>query len=308
MPKHNLKAAVIGSDYDPRQGYLIDIHRPNPKHEGGEYVDGNMEVLSPVDHMKHHEIWREREPNLENLKAIIDQRNQVMKLNQKIQNQIMAFKRNTDNDPDGSTMAYLQEAAQQFKKDMDDMDKELTRFVKRMAKVDRLMEVALAVPSCGPVTVAYMRAYIDIEKARHASSLWSYCGLHKASHERYTKGEAGGGNKTLRCKLFTFADSQMKGRGPYRVIYDQVKDRLKVSQKVVKTRNTKGNLVEVPWSETKACHVHGAALRAVMKHFLADYWFVARELAGLENGPCYAEAQLGGNHKTVNPRERGWDW
>jgi hypothetical protein len=308
MPKNNLKAQVIGPEFEFDTGYLIDIHRPTPKHEGGEYVDGNMEVLSPIDHMKHHEIWREREPTLENLKAIIDQRNQVMNLNNKIQNQIRAFERRTDNDPSGTTMAYLQEAAQRFKTDMADMDNELTRFMKRMAKVDPLVKAAMGVKSCGPVTVAYMRSYIDVTKARHASSLWSYCGLHRASHERYTKGEAGGGNKTLRTKLYTFADSQMKGRGPYRFVYDSVKERLQASEKVVATRNTQGKLVESAWKDAKKSHIHGAALRAVMKHFLADYWYVARDLEGLDNGPCYAEAQLGGNHKTVDPRSRGWDW
>jgi hypothetical protein len=102
------------------------------------------------------------------------------------------------------------------------------------------------------------------------------------------------------------ADSQMKGHGPYREVYDRVKARLEVSEKEVNTRNTQGKMITVAWKDTKPCHRHGAALRAVMKHFLADYWYVGRTLAGLETNPIYAEAILGMSHKTIKPEERGW--
>jgi hypothetical protein len=108
--------------------------------------------------------------------------------------------------------------------------------------------------------------------------------------------------------LYTMADSQVKCRGPYREIYDRVKDRLSISEKVVRSRNTQGKEVEVAWKDAKPSHRHGAALRAVMKHFLADYWMVGRTLAGLDTSPLYPEAMLGGNHRTIMPYERGWDY
>jgi len=148
--------------------------------------------------------------------------------------------------------------------------------------------------------------YIDLNKARHASSLWKYVGLHTPSYERYTKGEAGGGNKTLRTILYTMADSQVKGRGPYRVVYDQTKKRLEQSEKITKSRNTQGRLIECAWKDTKPSHRHGAALRAIIKHFLADYWYVGRTLSGLPREPLYAESILGKGHKTIDPKVRGW--
>jgi hypothetical protein len=182
-----------------------------------------------------------------------------------------------------------------------------------------LAKACLTVKGIGPVTVAYCLVYIELdgifpeghvrvgqEKARHASCLWKYAGLHCASHERYEKGKTSGGNKTLRTVLYTMADSQMKTKGSYREVYDNMKSRLEKSERKTMSRNTQGKLVEVAWKDTKPSHRHGAALRAVMKHFLADYWFVGRTLLGLETSPLYPEAVLGGNHRTIMPEERGW--
>jgi hypothetical protein len=93
--------------------------------------------------------------------------------------------------------------------------------------------------------------------------------------------------------------------GAYREVYDRTKLRLSVSEKVVKTRNTQGHLVESAWKDTKPSHRHGAALRAVMKHILADYWLVGRTLLNLSTVPLYAEAMLGHTH-IIDPEARGW--
>jgi len=189
-------------------------------------------------------------------------------------------------------------------------DKEAIKFLKEIDDPlkDAAKDAALSVKSVGPITVAHCLVYIDLEKARHASSLWAYTGLDKSSFARYTKGQSGGGNKTLRTVLYTLADSQVKGRGPYRVIYDRVKTRLSQSEKEVETRGTKGIKKICAWKDTKPSHRHGAALRAIMKHFLADYWFVGRTLRGLDTSPSYAEAMLGQTHKTIMPEERGWKY
>jgi len=163
----------------------------------------------------------------------------------------------------------------------------------------------MGVKGVGFITVAHCLAYIDLEKARHASALWSYTGLHKSSHERYEKGVAGGGNKTLRTALYTLAVAQVRG-GVYREVYDNVKTRLSMSERTVKSRNTQGKLIECAWKDTKPSHRHGAALRAIMKHFLADWWYVGRTLKGLPTDALYPEAILGGNHRTIMPEERGW--
>jgi len=283
----------------------IDVHRAVPKASGGTYEPDNYDVVDPVDHMKIHGIYRERDEHLDRIKSIVDDRRQVMKLAMKIQNQMLAYERNVDN-MNEITLSWLQGQLVSVREELKARDKLLEQAVKLYAKEDPLTKAALGVKGVGPITVAHMLTYVDIEKARHASALWSYTGLHKSSHERYEKGVAGGGNKTLRTALYTMADSQVKSRGAYREVYDNVKTRLSMSEKTVKSRNTQGKLIECAWKDTKPSHRHGAAMRAVMKHFLADWWYVARTLNGLPTDALYPEAMLGGNHRTIMPEDRGW--
>lgn len=287
----------------PKIYALYDTHRWNPKAIGGTYTEGNTAIADPLAHMAHHGNLRERSQEIAELKAMIDDRNQIMKLTTKMSNQLLAYQRGTDH-PREETVNYLQEMLNSAKKQLAAQDRKLTKYIKGME--DPLAQAAMAVRSIGPITVAYCLSYIDLTKARHASSLWSYVGLDKPSHSRYTKGEASGGNKRLRTVLFTMAESQVKGNGPYREVYDNAKARREQSDALVWTRNTKGQLVQLPWKDTKPSHKHGDALRKVMKHFLADYWMVGRTLYGLPTSPLYPEAVLGGTHRTIMPEERGW--
>jgi len=292
---------------EPDDAKYFDTHRLTPKRDGGEYTKDNYIVTDPRDHMKRHNTLRLREESLAHLKSVVDDRRQVMKLVMKINNQILAFKRQTDED-NPEILKWLEGESARIASELKARDRIVVKAVKAHAKLDPLAKSALDVKSVGPITVAHCLCYIDMNKARHASSLWAYVGLDKPNHARYEKNVAGGGNKTLRTCLYNLATSQIKNGGPYRVVYDQVKARLEKSDRIVKTRNTQGKLVEKPWKETKPSHRHGAALRAVIKHFLADYWRVGRELAGLPTDPLYAEAVLKGTHRTIQPRERGWKW
>ena len=312
MPKVQLKHEVIEAKGNicaltgeilPDETALFDTHRKTPKRKNGIYTLRNTNVALPVAHMVEHGTYRERSEELNKLKTMVDDRSQIMKLKNKINNQILAYKRGTDN-PNTETVNFLLETLESTESALGKKGRKIEKFIKNME--NPLARAALSVRSIGPITVAYCLTYIDLEKAKHASSLWSYCGLDKPSHKRYTKGESGGGNKTLRTILYTMADSQVKVRGAYRIVYDNVKARLEKSDKIVESRNTKGDLVNVAWKETKPCHRHGAALRAVMKHFLADYWMVGRTLAGLPTSALYPEAILGGTHRTIMPEERGW--
>lgn len=303
---------------------LVDTDRIIPKAEGGQYEEDNYRVIEPEAHMKRHGTWRKRQDELENLKAIVDDRRQVMNVCLKVGNQLLAYKRRTDS-VTPETVEWLNNELARLRAELRQRDKALAAAVNEYAEYDRLAKAALGVKGVGPITVAHCAVYIDLagrfpetthdgkphpragqEKAPHASSLWKYCGLDCASGERYEKGRASGGNKTLRTCLYTMAESQVKCRGPYREVYDSVKARLEKSEKLVKTRNTQGKIEIKPWKDTKPSHRHGAALRAIMKHFLADYWYVGRTLAGLEAGPLYAESVLRGGHRTVQPEARGW--
>jgi hypothetical protein len=312
MPKQALKKEVaakqegkcnLTGEHLPAETRLSDTHRSKPKRKGGTYTKKNTSVVVPIAHMREHNTFRERAEQLEELKMIIDEREQARKQVNKVNNQLLAYKRKTDKLSE-NTLSFLGMLKDLGDKELRDIDKRLIKTIKGMD--NPLAKAALSVKGIGPVTVAYCLTYIDLTKARHASCLWSYTGLHRASHERYEKGKAGGGNKTLRTILYTMADSQMKTRGAYRGVYDNMKKRLENSEKITKSYNTQGKLIECKWKDTKPGHRHGAALRAVMKHFLADYWWVGRTLAGLETSALYPEAVLGGNHRTIMPEERNW--
>ena len=292
----------------PSEDRLVDTHRATPKKLGGGYEDQNTTVVLPPEHMEEHGTRRIRDDPLTELKALMDDRRQVMRVHQKVQNQLLAYERHVD-DLNPSTEKWLMDQAAALAKDVAVRTKTAERWMKDHYGAIPIAKAAMGVDSVGPVTVATMLVYVDLTKADHASSLWAYTGLDKASHERYTKGEAGGGNKTLRTALYVMAESQVKGRGAYREVYDRTKSRLEVSEKITKSRNTQGKLIECMWKDTKPCHRHGAALRAIMKAFLADYWFVGRELLGLPTNPLYAEAILGmDGHRTADPKSRGWKW
>ena len=290
----------------PKEPKHYDTDRIVPKAEGGTYRDlGNVRVLQATVHMERHGTLPERSPELDSLKDLFDMRAQTMKFRNKINNQILACERRTDNLPEDE-ISFLKEQLVPVDARLKQRGKEIEKTVKEIAKQDAFVAAALQVKSIGHITIGACLIYLDLSKARHASSLWKYTGLHAASHERYQKGEASGGNKTLRTILYTMADSQMKGRGPYRDVYDNVRARLSQSEKVVKTCIKKKHWEERPWKDVPPSHQHGAALRAVMKHFLADYWYVGRQALGLDVTPIYAEAKLEGNHRTIMPQERGW--
>lgn len=286
---------------------LIDTHRKNPKRNGGTYTMENTIVTTPVQHMIEHGNLRIRTGELLELKKLVDAREQAMKFKNKASNQLLAIKRKTD-ELHPQIINWLELQVKEGEKEVNLITNQITKVIKVIGENNPLVRSALGVRAVGIITIAYCLTYIDFEKADHASSLWKYVGLDKPSHERYEKTVAGGGNKRLRCVLYTMAESQMKLKGAYRDVYDRTKIRLENSDKITKSRNTQGKLIECAWKDTKPCHRHGAALRNVMKHFLADYWMVGRKLSGLPVSPLYPEAVLGGTHKTIQPEERGWKY
>lgn len=289
----------------PDDAQLVDVDRVVERFRGGQYTGDNTRSITPVAHMQRHGNLREREDWLEELKALMDDRAQTMKVVTKLSNQLLAYQRRTDHAHE-ATRQFLVDTLDPVQQRLREIDAEVARRVRQSD--DPLVVAARGVFGMGPVTVAGLQVYVDLEKARHASSLWSYVGIDKPAHARYERGVAGGGNKTLRTIVWNTANSMVKNRRcPYRDVYDRVKERLAASDRVVTSRNTQGQLVDVAWRDAKPSHRHGAALRAVMKHVLADYWFVGRELAGLDTRPLYAEEKLG-HTGIVRPAERGWTW
>lgn len=302
LSRQNGRCALSG-DVIAAEFSLVDTHRPIPKMNGGIYTDDNSTVVTPIAHMKEHGIYREREESLDKLKTLIDAREQMRKLVNSLNNRILASRRKVDV-MDPQTEEWINDKLKDAVSELGKIDRRIKKHLLTMPY--EIIGVALGISGVGPITVAYLMVYVDIYKARYASSLWAYCGLDKPSHGRYSKGTAGGGNKTLRTVLYTMADSFIKHRNSYRSVYDNEKEKLSASEKITFSRNTQGKLIECAWKDTKPCHRHGAAIRKMIKHFLADFWYTWRKLEGLDTAPLYVEEKLG--HKgIVRAEERGWN-
>lgn len=282
---------------------LLDAHRIVPRTEGGKYEEGNVEVLDPIEHLKHHNSWREREGSLDELKGLVEAREYFVRTRVGIDNQLRAVKRKTDSLPE-ETADTLKEMLEIAKTQEDRGEKAVSSWIKEWEWKFPIIHEMLIVPGCGEVTAAYCVVYLDPYKARSPSSFWKYVGLDKASHERYKKGVEGGGNKVLRTMLYRATDSMIRTGVSYRVDYDRVKTKLEKSNKITKTRH-KDELVPMPWKDVTPGHRDGAARREMMKLFLAHLWLVWRELEGLSTRTPYAEEQLG-HEGIISPEDRGW--
>ena len=311
MPKVALKEKIrtkqngkcsLTAEKLAKETFLFDTDRIEPKAKGGTYTDENTRGLTPLAHMERHHILKIRTPELTELKVLIDGREQIRKFMNSLNNRLLAAKRQTDQ-MDQVTEAWIKEQIKAVNKQMGVQERRIDKFIKKLDIP--VVKSMIGINGLGTMTIAYLLVYIDIAKAEHASALWKYVGLDKPSHERYTKGESGGGNKTLRTVLYTWADSGIRTRSVYREVYDLEKLKLENSMKVTKSRNTQGKLIECMWKDTKPCHRHGAGIRKMIKHFLADLWFVWRTTEGLPTTPLYVESVLG-HTGIIRPEERGW--
>lgn len=138
---------------------------------------------------------------------------------------------------------------------------------------------------------------------------------------RPTKGQKLGYNAWLRTKLVgVMADCMIKSKSPWREFYDQYKHRKQHSvvqqcmacegttkakkgeNKGKKCKNCNGTGGPAPWGESDG-HRHRAAMRYMVKMFLAQLWEEWRKLEGLEIPRRYSEAVLGrvhGDHGGIN--------
>ena len=291
----------------PEETKLFDTHRKVLRMDGGGYDDENFIVDLPETHMKEHEIWKDRPKELEELKKLVDDYRQMLKLVLKINNQLLAVDRGTDK-LSQDTQDFLNTILVQVHTETKERVKRIERWIRK--RKDRPLIHALISPKgVGPITVAELLVDIDIAKAKHPSSLWAYVGYDKPSIDRYQKGQMGGGNKPLRCVLFNLGASFLKCAAPYSEVYYQRKAKLEVSEKLVRER-AKGNgqIKEIMWKDAMPIHRHLDALRVMNKHFLADLWFVWRTLAGLDTNDLYVKEHLGHASAIINPKERGWEY
>jgi hypothetical protein len=287
------------------QFFLSDTHRFLQRKDGGSYERENYDLRCPECHFKKHGILRVRVEKLAELKRVMDSYRQAQKLRLKINNQRMAVERGVD---------HLEPDDEQLFTGMSDQiafaEATRCRAVEKWfngSGDDPFISAIRSVRGVGPISAAELLTDIDLTKAEHASSLWKYVGYDTSSIDRYQKGKAGGGNQGLRTALYNLGCCFIKCKSSYSQVYYDYKSRLEKSEKITRERRRgDGKVVEIRWQDTMPIHRHLAALRKMMKAYLADYWFVGRTILGLPTDPPYAIAQLGHEGPMVDPRTRGW--
>jgi len=145
-----------------------------------------------------------------------------------------------------------------------------------------------AVKGIGTGLAGAMLAPIDIEKARHISSLWRYAGQgvkQDGSRDRLTAGERAPFNTGLKRTMYLVGASFLKSNSPYRRIYDEAKN------DYIRDRQD--------WQKA---HIDMAARRKMIKVFLSHLWMVWRFERGLSvELPLIVELEA--HHHLIPP----WD-
>ena len=281
---------------------LIDTHRKDPS---GIYSDENTVAMIPVEHQALHgnTPWLD-DPQLIALRAIMEDYRTCLKLRMKINNHKLAVERDMDE--------MSPEIEQMFSATLEIVVAQEKGFKKiNIAQLKKIKNpignMIQDINGVGPISTAEIVTLINIERARYASSLWSFVGYAGNSKDRYIKGKKGGGHKHLRTALFNMGLSIIRaGNEDYTAIYYRRKAKTKKSLKTVMHKATKtSEWKETAWKDVKPGRRHMDALRVMNKHFLGDLWFVWRTLEGLDTPDHYVKAVLG-HERMVRPSERGW--
>jgi cytochrome c553 len=318
------KCIRCDSNLKGKEFYEYDTHRKIQRMDGGSYESDNYNLICSTCHMKEHGTYRERSESLHKLKMMFDGYKQIQKLKNKVNNQIRAMQRNTD-ELDEIDLAYIEEVL----KSVTEKEKQKDKLIKEWVKNNQDLKIVGAMQSVkgvGHITIAACLSYLEIDKAKHASSFWSYAGYWCASHERKSKkletpilyiDDKGKekkrwynpGCQVLRNALYVTAGVFIKQGGPYREVYDRRKHKTENSEKITNTRITgKAGVFKKAWKDVSKGHRHGDAIRVMMKHFLADLWFAWRTIEGLPVNDLYVKEHLGHKSAIINPILRGWEY
>lgn len=201
-------------------------------------------------------------------------------------NRIAAIESGRDNTT-SSTLRTLQAWYDRFETMEQNASDELVEVAKEIEIVNHMVEVK----GISFVMAARLVAYIDIYKADTVSALWRYCGYavdEAGRAERPVKGQKLSYNKRVKTTCFLIGLQMLKCNSPYRKVYDDSKA-----------------YYEEKHPEWTPMHRHLAAMRKMIKVFLAHVWIYWRTLEGLNTRPLYVHEKLG--HSTViTPEEMGW--
>lgn len=143
------------------------------------------------------------------------------------------------------------------------------------------------VKGIGPVLAARLLVEIDWSLATSPSSLWAYCGFAPGK-DRLKKGTTRPYNARAKTVCWLIGASFLKSRSPYRAVYDAAVAHYSAAQP--------------DWTPL---HRSRAAMRKMIKRFLAHLYVVGRTRHGLPVRRPYVEDRLGHVHIDT-PEEYGW--
>jgi hypothetical protein len=185
----------------------------------------------------------------------------------------------------------------------------------------------------GPAMAAVLISYFDPHKAHHISGFWSYCGVDVAPDgagrsrrqehlvRRTYKNKDGDDatrmgvtfNPWVKTKVVgVLGSSFLRSGSSWRKTYDDYKHRLMTDERREKVTvgewkkrrlaliKQHGEGSEIVAQEIRKLwppgRIHNAAVRYMIKMFLAEFWLRWRKLEGLPVTPTYHEAKLGHRH------------
>lgn len=216
-------------------------------------------------------------------RALVDLRDRtIQKARIQFSNRVSAIERQQD---DGVYKHEIEKWMDKFAS----FEKELDDAIGDLASDMPIVEKMTSVKGVGKLLAVKAAVMIDIRRADTISALWRYAGygVKDGQREKPEKGEKLHYNKRLKTTCYLIATSFLRSNSPYRQIYDEAR------------RYYEENRPD--W--TKA-HQHNAAMRKMIKIWLAHLWLVWREMEGLPVREPYIAAEP--RHKIITPEEMGW--
>ena len=183
------------------------------------------------------------------------------------------------------------------------LEKDCEKDLKAYLKDERIIQRMCKVKGLSYILAGKLSSMIDIRRADTISALWRYAGMSVVDGhaEKLVKGEKAHFNRRLKTTCYLVASSFLKCKSPYRQIYDSARQKYENYVHTVACPICKKEIGE-PWRDG---HKHAAALRKMIKIFLAHLWMVWREQEGLPIREPYVQEQLGHTHIS-SPEEFGW--
>lgn len=211
------------------------------------------------------------------LRWVADSYDQVQRVRLAMDNRLRAYAQGRD-----ESEIKLQGPAALVADNLADAEKQLAKMMNELVKQHPAWEWLSQVRGIGGVLACELLGLLDINRARHVSSFWKFCGLAVVDGERdrLKKGEKAPYSKRAKTVCYLIGESFLRSNSPFRRVYDDARVHY-----------------EATHPEWTPLHQHRAAMRKMEKVFLACLWIVWRKELGLPTELPYAHEHLG--HKQL---------